>query len=54
LNSRTFSIAMTACSANVSSSAICFSVKGLTAFRRIRMAPIATPLRSSGTAMTVR
>ena len=39
LNSRTFSIAMTAWSAKVWSSAICLSVKAWTSPRRIRMAP---------------
>ena len=35
LNSRTFSMAITAWSAKVSSSAICFSVNGRTSMRRI-------------------
>ena len=54
LNSRTFSMAMTAWSAKVSSSAICFSVNGRTSVRRIIIAPMATPSRSNGVARMVR
>ncbi len=54
LNNRTFSMAITAWFAKVSSSAICFSVNGRTSIRRIMMVPIATPSRSSGVASTVR
>ena len=43
LNSRTFSIAITAWSAKVSRSVICLSVKGRTSVRRIRMTPMGTP-----------
>src|SRR5262249_25377826 len=49
-NNRTFSIAMTAWSAKILRSAICFSVKGRTSVRRITMAPIGSPLHSSGVA----
>ncbi len=48
-NRRTFSIAITAWSAKVSSSATCWSVKGRASVRNAVMAPIATPSRSSGT-----
>ncbi len=41
-------MAITAWSAKVSSSAICLSVNGCTAVRRIRIAPIGTPSRRSG------
>jgi hypothetical protein len=54
VNRRTFSIAITAWSANVFASAICFSVKGCTSVRRIQMRPIGTPSRNSGVASTVR
>ena len=54
LNSRTFSIAITAWSAKVLRSSICLSVNGRTSVRRIMIAPIATPSRSNGTASTVR
>ena len=47
LNSRTFSMAMTAWSAKVLRSAICFSKKGRTSFRRIPITPIGR-LRSNG------
>ena len=43
VNSRTFSMAMTACAAKVSRSSICASVNGRTSVRRITMAPIGTP-----------
>ena len=39
-NSRTFSMAITAWSAKVSSSLICLSVKGRTSVRRIMIAPM--------------
>ena len=54
LNSRTFSMAITAWSAKVLRSAICLSVKGRTSVRRIKMAPIATPSRSKGATNIVR
>ena len=54
MNSRTFSIAMTAWSAKVLSRLICFSVKGRTSVRRITIAPIATPSRINGVPSTVR
>ena len=54
VNSRTFSIAMTAWSANVCSSAICLSVKGRTTRRATEIAPIGRPSRIIGTASTVR
>ena len=54
LNSRTFSMAITAWAAKVSSSLICFSEKGRTSVRRIMIAPIAIPSRSNGVARTVR
>ena len=44
LNSRTFSMAMTAWSAKVSSSAICLSVKGRTSAPRTQMTPIGVAL----------
>ena len=53
-NSRTFSIAMTAWSAKVSISLICFSVNGWTVDRVSVIAPIGTPLLSKGTESTVR
>ena len=46
LNSRTFSIAITAWSAKVLSSLICLSVKGRTSRRRITIAPIASSSRN--------
>ncbi len=49
LNRRTFSIAITAWSAKVSSSSTCWSVKGRASVRNAVIAPIATPSRSSGT-----
>ena len=54
LNSRTFSMAITAWSAKVLTSAICFSVNGRTSSAPNLMAPIGAPSRSSGTASTVR
>ncbi len=54
LNSRTFSIAITAWSAKVLTSSICFSVKGRTSLRRMRMAPNALLSLTSGTASVVR
>ncbi len=53
-NRRTFSMAMTAWSAKVWSSAICVSVNGRTSSRRSRITPTASPSRSSGTASVVR
>lgn len=54
VNSRTFSIAITAWSANVSRSLIWVSENGRASVRLIVMAPIATPSRSSGTLRTAR
>ncbi len=54
LNSRTFSMAITAWSAKVLRRAICFSVKGRTSVRRIMIVPIGTPSRSNGVASMVR
>ena len=54
LNRRTFSMAITAWSAKVSRSAICFSENGFTSIRRIPIAPIATPSRSKGAPSMVR
>ena len=51
---RTFSMAITAWLAKVSRSAICLSEKDRTSCRRIRIAPIEAPSRSSGTARDVR
>src|SRR4029434_5168902 len=53
-NSRTFSMAITAWSAKVSTSAICLSENGWTSRRHRPSAPTALPSRSSGTASTVR
>ena len=47
-NNRAFSIAITAWSANVVTSSICLSVKGLTAFRVNTITPIGVPSRISG------
>ena len=49
-NSRTFSIAITAWSAKVSSRATCRSVKSRTSVRRRAIAPIATPFSHQGDA----
>ena len=49
LNSRTFSMAMTAWSAKVFTSSICVAVKGLTSRRPQPIAPIGTPFRRIGT-----
>ena len=54
VNSRTFSIAMTAWSANVFNSAIWRSVNGRTSRRRMVSVPIASPSRSIGTDTRVR
>ena len=54
VNSRTFSMAMTAWSAKVFSSSICLSLNGRTSVRRMPIAPMAAPARSSGTRSTVR
>src|SRR6516165_1353739 len=53
-NSRTFSIAITAWSAKVSTSSICFSVNGRTVDRVTTRTPIGTPSRSRGTPSKVR
>ena len=53
-NSRTFSIAITAWSANVVSSSICLSVKGRDLVFHRPIVPRGTPSRSKGTASTVR
>ena len=47
LNSRTFSMAITAWSAKVSRSAICLSVNGRTSVRRIMIAPNGERLRAA-------
>src|SRR6516165_4382397 len=52
--SRTFSIAITAWSAKVSTSSICLSVNGRTTVRFKWSTPIGIPSRRSGTASTVR
>ena len=54
LNSRVFSIAITAWSANVVTSSICLSVNGRTARSRQRRSRRSVPSRSSGTPSTVR
>ena len=54
LNSRTFSIAMTAWSANVWSSKICASVNGRTSCRATAIAPITRPSSNIGTARVLR
>ena len=54
LNSRTFSMAMTAWAAKVSSSAICLSVKGRTSVRETSNTPTEAPSRSSGAARAVQ
>ena len=53
-NRRTFSIAITAWSAKVVTSSICFSVKGLTVERNRKRMPIGVPSRNSGTPSPVR
>ena len=53
-NSRTFSIAMAAWSANVVTSSICLSVKASTFLRDNARTPIGTPSRNIGTPITVR
>ena len=50
VNSRTFSIAITAWAAKVFASAICLSEKGRTSVRRMAMTPMGTPSRRSGVA----
>ena len=50
VNSRAFSIAITAWSAKVLTSSICSSVNDLTRWRASVMTPITSPSRSSGTA----
>jgi hypothetical protein len=55
LNNRTFSIAITAWSANVSRSAICLAEKGWTSGPRVMMmTPSGVPSRSRGVATAVR
>jgi len=49
LKRRVFSIAITAWSAKVWSSAICLSLNGFTSVRRRTIAPMLSPSRSSGT-----
>ena len=53
-NSRTFSIAITAWSAKVLTSSICFSVNGSTVLRVKTSTPVGMPSRSIGTPRTVR
>ena len=53
LNNRTFSIAITAWSANVSSSVICFSAKAHTSERRTVIEPIGVPSFNNGTVSIV-
>src|SRR5262245_58389899 len=53
-NSRTFSIAITAWSANVVASSICLSVNGRTVDRCNTITPMAVPSRRSGTPSMVR
>ena len=54
VNSRAFSIAMTAWSAKVRTSSICRSVNGSTRFRERLIEPSTAPSRSSGTPSPVR
>ncbi len=54
LNKRTFSIAITACSAKVFSNSICVSGKGRAAARKMLIAPTGCPSRSIGTDRTLR
>ena len=49
LSNRAFSMAITAWSANVVTSSICFSVKGFTSLRVSERTPIIVPSRRSGT-----
>ena len=53
-NSRTFSIAITAWSAKVSTSSICLSVNGRGSVRITTRTPIGIPSRSSGTPTAAR
>ena len=53
-NSRTFSMAITAWSANVETSSICLSVNGRTVVLTKLNTPIGTPSRISGTPKMVR
>jgi hypothetical protein len=53
-NRRVFSMAITAWSAKVWSSAICLSLKSLASMRRSLITPIAAPERIRGTAAIVR
>ena len=54
LKRRTFSIAITAWSANVRSSSICLSLKRCAALRTTKITPIGWPSLSIGTASTAR
>ena len=54
LNRRTFSMAMTACAAKVSISAISSALNGRTSRRQMEIVPIACPARSIGTPRMVR
>ena len=51
---RVFSMAMTACLAKLSTSAICLSVNGRTSCRKMVIAPINSASFSMGTTMSVR
>jgi hypothetical protein len=53
-NRRTFSIAINAWSAKVSTSSICLDVKGSGHLRPINSTPMGAPARMSGTASTAR
>ncbi len=54
LNSRTFSIAITAWSAKVFNRSICLSLNGWISWRVTVIAPIGSPSRSIGTESVVR
>ncbi len=54
VSNRAFSIAITAWSAKVASSATCPPEKGRTSVRRIMMTPMDAPSRTRGTARMVR
>jgi hypothetical protein len=51
---RVFSMAMTACLAKLTTSSICFSLKGRTSWRNIPMTPISVSSLSIGTKSAVR
>ena len=53
-NSRAFSIAITAWSAKVVASSICFALKGRACGRIKRITPMGDPSRRSGTPTTAR